>query len=148
MKTSIRKFSLRDYTQVMALWHSCAGVGLTDADSREGIRDFLRRNPGLSCVAVKDCQIVGSALCGHDGRRGFIYHLAVAEFARCQGVGRALVEQCLAALRAAGIEKCHIVVYSPNQPGRRFWQRIGWVERTELTLMSKLSLRRPRKPGK
>lgn len=141
MKARIRKLRLADYTQVMALWRSCEGIGLTKADSREGIRDFLRRNPGLSFVAVQDRRIVGSALCGHDGRRGFIYHLAVAPQVRRQGVGRALVEQSLTGLLAIGIEKCHIVVYSRNQPGRRFWRSIGWGERTELTLMSKLSTR-------
>jgi len=139
MKVCIRKLALRDYHQVMALWRSCEGIGLTDADSREGIRSFLRRNPGLSFVAVMNGRVVGSALCGHDGRRGFIYHLAVAPLTRRKGIGRALANRCLSGLRSIGIEKCHIVVYRRNQAGRRFWANAGWVERTELTLMSKLS---------
>jgi putative acetyltransferase len=137
MKASIRKLALGDYDRVMALWRICEGVGLTEADSRDGVRGFLRRNPGLSFVAVAGGQIVGCALCGHDGRRGFIYHLAVAPSARRQGIGRALANRCLSGLRSIGIEKCHIVVFKRNQAGRRFWTNVGWVERTELSLMSK-----------
>lgn len=139
MKASIRKLALRDYDQVIALWRSCEGIGLTDADSREGIRGFLRRNPGLSFVATTNGQVVGCVLCGHDGRRGFIYHLAVAPPARREGIGQALANRCLSGLRSIGIEKCHIVVFRRNRAGRRFWANVGWAERTDLTLMSKLS---------
>ena len=140
MNASIRKLTIRDYDQVRALWRSCEGIGLTGADSQEGIRGFLRRNPGLSFLAVRNGQVVGSALCGHDGRRGFIYHLAVAPSARRQGIGQALANRCLSGLRSIGIERCHIVVFKRNRAGRRFWANVGWVERTELKLMSKLSL--------
>ena len=139
MKAKIRKFTPRDHRQAAALWRSCEGLGLTDSDSYEGIRAFLRRNPGLSFVAERDGQIIGAALCGHDGRRGFIYHLAVASSARREGIGRTLVARCLAKLRPIGISKCHIVVYARNRAGRQFWQQAGWVERTELTLMSRSS---------
>jgi ribosomal protein S18 acetylase RimI-like enzyme len=139
MKAKIRRFTPRDHRQATELWCSCEGLGLTDSDSHEGIRAFLRRNPGLSFVAERDGQIVGTALCGHDGRRGFIYHLAVAPSARREGIGRTLVARCLARLQSIGISKCHIVVYSQNRAGKQFWRQTGWVERTEPTLMSKLS---------
>jgi ribosomal protein S18 acetylase RimI-like enzyme len=137
MKAKIRRFTPRDHRQATELWRSCEGLGLTDSDSYEGIRAFLRRNPGLSFVAESDGQIVGTALCGHDGRRGFIYHLAVAPSARREGIGRTLVARCLARLQSFGISKCHIVVYARNRAGRQFWRQTEWVERTELTLMSK-----------
>lgn len=129
--------SIRDYDKVFALWNACDGVGLAEGDSREGIRAFLRRNPGISFVATSRKKIVGAVLSSHDGRRGFLYHLAVAEGHRRSGVGKALVQRCLDRLEAMGIPKCHIVVFARNRSGRQFWRRIGWVERTELRMMSK-----------
>ncbi len=129
--------SIRDYDEVFALWSQCDGVGLAEGDSREDIRAFLRRKPGLSFVATSGKKIVGAVLSSHDGRRGFLYHLAVAEGHRRSGVGKALVQRCLDGLDALGIPKCHIVVFARNRSGRQFWRRIGWVERTELRMMSK-----------
>jgi len=137
MKAKTRRFTPLDHHQATELWRSCEGLGLTDSDSYEGIRAFLLRNPGLSFVAERGGQIVGAALCGHDGRRGFIYHLAVASSARREGIGRTLISRCLIRLRSIGIPKCHIVVYARNRVGRQFWRAAGWMERTELTLMSK-----------
>jgi ribosomal protein S18 acetylase RimI-like enzyme len=126
-----------DYEGLMALWQNCDGMGLSDADSRDGISGFLERNPGLSFVAVIRGEIVGTSLCGHDGRRGFIYHLAVAGGHRRRGLARQLVEQSLAALEARGIRKCHIVVFADNVDGRGFWERIGWEKRDDLVMMSR-----------
>jgi len=139
LKTTFRPFTLRDYERALQLWQSCDGLGLTEADSRDGIATFLRRNHGLSTVAEQDDRLLGAALCGHDGRRGFIYHLAVAPEGRRQGIGRALVERCLLGLQKKGIHKCHVVVYARNRVGQKFWEAIGWVGRKELRLMSKPS---------
>jgi GNAT superfamily N-acetyltransferase len=88
-----------DYDAVLALWQRCEGVGLTPSDSREAVRAYLIRNPGLSFVARQDGKIVGAVLCGHDGRRGYLYHLAVAPENRHQGLGRAIVDACLSGWR-------------------------------------------------
>src|SRR5271154_5438166 len=84
-----------DYDEVIALWQRCEGVGLTPSDSREAVHSFLVRNPALSLVARHAGQIVGAVLCGHDGRRGYIYHLAVSPEHRQQGIGKAIVNECL-----------------------------------------------------
>ena len=84
-----------------------------------------------------ETQLVGAVLCGHDGRRGYMHHLAVQTAYRRQGIGQALVEHCLARLKAAGIDKCHIFVYSANQAGQAFWKKTGWVLRANLVLMSR-----------
>ena len=137
MKPTLRPFRLADYSAVFVLWQASEGVGLSEADSREGIRDFLRRNRGLSFVAEAGGQIVGSVLAGHDGRRGFLYHLAVAKaWQRC-GLGRKLVSVALDQLKARGIPKCHIVVFAKNTAAQKFWRRIGWLDRTDLRIMSK-----------
>lgn len=136
MKTTIRKMTIRDYDEVFALWSVSDGVGLAEGDSRADIRKFVRRNPGLSFVAAEAKQILGAILASHDGRRGFLYHLAVVPGQRRKGIGRRLVTRALSALKSAGIPKCHIVVLSRNRSGLRFWRAIGWEERTNLCLMS------------
>jgi putative acetyltransferase len=127
---------VQDYDEVLALWQTSEGVGLSDADSEESIGLYLARNPDISFVARDGEHLVGAVLCGHDGRRGYIHHLAVSESHRRQGLGRALVERCLSALRRAGIGKCHIFVFAANQDTIAFWKGIGWTQRVELVMMS------------
>jgi len=136
MPLNIQIMTLDDYEQITALWSSSAGVGLSVADNKENIARYLERNPGLSFVALDADQLVGAALCGHDGRRGYIHHLAVEQPHRLQGIGKALVTRCLTALRAAGIDKCHLFVFTANQNAQSFWNEVGWSHRTDLVVMS------------
>src|SRR5262245_12448523 len=114
MTVQITVMTASDYDEVHALWQRCEGVGLSPSDSRDGVEGFLKRNPDLSLVARHEKSIVGAVLCGHDGRRGYLYHLAVAPPYRNQGLGRKLVETCLERLAGAGILKATIVVYGHN----------------------------------
>ena len=136
MSIVIREMAAQDYDEVLALWRASEGVGLSDADSEESIARYLDRNPGLSFVARDGEHLVGAVLCGHDGRRGYVHHLAVSEPHRRQGLGRTLVERCLSALRRAGIAKCHIFVFADHQATIAFWKSIGWTQRMELIMMS------------
>lgn len=136
MSVVIREMTIQDYDAVLTLWQTSQGVGLSDTDSQESATGYLERNPGLSFVSLDGEHLVGAVLCGHDGRRGYIHHLAVSESHRRQGLGRALVERCLAALRLAGIDKCHIFVFADNQDTIAFWKSIGWTQRVELVMMS------------
>jgi ribosomal protein S18 acetylase RimI-like enzyme len=133
---TIRTFRIDDYDGARALWVASKGIGLDESDSRDRIEVFLTRNPGLSFVADLDGAIVGAVLCGQDGRRALVYHLAVAEERRRQGVGAALVRACLESLRAQGIRKCHIMVFGDNHEALRFWKHVGAKERTDLVLSS------------
>lgn len=126
-----------DYDEVYALWSSLPGIGLSQADARENITAFLERNPGLSFVARQTGQLCGTVLGGHDGRRGYLHHLAVHPQYRHQHIGTQLAERCLAGMRAAGIQRCHIFVFQDNQDARRFWESIGWFKRGDLVLMSR-----------
>jgi ribosomal protein S18 acetylase RimI-like enzyme len=76
-------------------------------------------------------------MCGHDGRRGFLYHLAVLPEYRRHGLGTQLVERCLAALAAQGILKCNGLVYVDNDDGQEFWRRGGWFHRSDLILFQR-----------
>ena len=136
MNVSIRPMVMDDYAAVRNLWEACEGVGLSDADQPEALSAYLDRNPGMSCIALWKGQIVGTALCGHDGRRGYLNHLAVTPQHRRQGIARRLVAHCLDALQQIGIAKCHLFIFSTNAEGRNFWRHVGWQLRSDLAVAS------------
>lgn len=134
----IRLMDISDYEAVYALWLSCKGMGLNDIDdSRDGIEKYLKRNPS-TCFVATDCgQIVGVILSGNDGRRGFIHHTAVSPSRRCEGIGRALVDTALNALKAEGISKIALVVFERNKDGNAFWEKCGFESRSDLVYRNK-----------
>ena len=134
---SLREMIIIDYDRVLTLWQRTPGMGLSDADSREGIHAFLERNPGMSFVCEEGERLIGTILCGHDGRRGYIYHLAVDEAHRKRGIGRQLTQLSLDALLRVGITKCHLFVYRDNKEAELFNDRMGWQKRTTLDIFSK-----------
>ena len=133
----IRVMSPVDYDAVIALWRATEGLGLSVADERDAVAAYLARNPGMSFVAIAGPTIVGAVLCGHDGRRGTLHHLAVTPAWRRRGIGRALVDASLAQLTAAGIAKCNLFLYSHNATGREFWRQNGWSAREDLVLVQR-----------
>ena len=130
---TIRNMISEDYDQVYALWLSCRGMGLNNIDdSKAGIETFLRRNPETCFVASEKEQLIGVILTGHDGRRGYIYHMAVSPEHRHMGVGRQLVAASLDSLKKQGIIKACLVAYDRNQDGNAFWESMGFAKRTDL----------------
>jgi len=87
-------------------------------------------------VARDGEKLVGAVLCGNDGRRGYLYHLAVAMDYQHLGIGKILTEKVLSALKEQGIQKCHIFVIAENLEGMRFWQKMGWKKRDDIIVMS------------
>ena len=122
---TIRAMTMDDYEQVYELW-ACMRRPRNKDDSRESVQRFLQRNPGLSVVAEANGKVVGAALCGHDGRRGFLYRVAVDPTQRRMGLGQAMVQACLAALQQEGISVCAIDVFTSNNEGRAFWPAQGF----------------------
>ncbi|MGA1979800.1 MAG: GNAT family N-acetyltransferase [Sedimentisphaerales bacterium] len=134
----IIELTIKNYEEVLSLWQSTEGVGLDkDSDTKERIGIYLQRNPGLSFAAFEKGKVIGAVLCGHDGRRGYLHHLTVAEAHRNKGNGTALVDKVISKLRMLGIRKCNIFVFADNAGGQEFWKRNGWTERTDLKVMSK-----------
>lgn len=136
MPIHLRPFTISDYAQARSLWEATPGVGLSAADAREPIDAFLRRNPGTCFVAVDGDALIGTILCGHDGRRGLIHHLVTATSHRRQGIATLLLKHGLQALRDAGIDKCHLLVFRSNDAGLAFWRASAAQERVELALFS------------
>lgn len=126
MNYMIREMRIDDYEDVYRLWEQTEGLTLEESDSREDIEIYLRRNQGLCFVVCSDDRIVGTVLCGHEGRRGILRHLAVKRKSRDQGIARALVNKCLSSLANQGIKKCNTFVLDKNVWGRRFWEHMGW----------------------
>lgn len=130
---TVRSMQIEDYDQVYALWMTIHGFSIrTIDDSREGVERFLKRNPGISVVAEMDGRVVGAILCGHDGRRGCLYHVCVHEDYRMHGIGRAMVVHCMNALQQEGINKVSLIAFTKNDIGNTFWKQIGWTKREDL----------------
>jgi hypothetical protein len=105
MQADIFEFAITDYQNVISLWKNCEGIGLSRADSKDSMEAYLKRNPGMSFVAIYQNEIIGAVLCGHDGRRG--------------------------------IQKCHLFIFDSNLEGIRFWEKIGWIRREDIGVVSK-----------
>ena len=132
----LRELTRADLPEVHALWARCEGLGDGPGDSAPALENFLLRNPGLSPVALDDGELVGVALCGHDGRRGFLYRVAVAPSHRRRGIARALAVRAFDALRAAGIARGMLFILADNEEAQAFWQSVGAKRRDALELWS------------
>ena len=112
MNITIRPMTIDDYDEVFAMWQITSKRALSSADERSQIARYLRRNEGLSQVAVADGRIVGTVLAGHDGRRGFIHHMAVLPDYRRR--------------------RC----YQNNETGQKFWSDFGFMKRDDVFVFS------------
>lgn len=129
----IRTMTLKDYDKVYELWSGIKGFGLrTVDDSRGGVEMFLNRNPATSVVAEEDGKIIGSILCGHDGRRGCMYHVCVAEGYRKHGIGQKMALEAMKRLKEEGINKVSLIAFKSNAVGNEFWNKVGWTFRDDL----------------
>ncbi len=129
----VRTMTIEDYEGVYGLWMSIKGFAMRSIDdSKAGVERFLRRNPDTSVVAVEDGKIVGAILCGHDGRRGCMYHVCVHADYRMKGIGREMVVFAMEALKREHISKISLIAFTANDVGNAFWNRIGWTKREDL----------------
>lgn len=130
---NIRAMALEDYEKVHDLWMTIKGFRIRSIDdSKEGVERFLKRNPGTSVVCEMDDKIVGAILCGHDGRRGCLYHVCVDPAYRLQGIGKGMVVFAMEALRKEQINKVSLIAFTQNDIGNAFWKEIGWTKREDL----------------
>ena len=129
----VRTMTIEDYQGVHDLWMTIKGFAIRSIDdSREGVERFLKRNPATSVVAEENGEIVGSILCGHDGRRGCLYHVCVREDCRMRGIGKSMVVRCMEELEKVKISKVSLIAFTENDIGNAFWKEIGWTKREDL----------------
>jgi N-acetylglutamate synthase len=136
MSIEIRDFAPYNVAEVLELWGRTPGIVLRDVDAPKPLTAYLARNPGLSFIAVDGSSVVGAILCGTDGRRGYVQHLAVARSHRGQGIGRQLAMRAVEAFAMAGADKCHLMLLADNVAAAEFWRRVGWQDRPDIRLMS------------
>lgn len=129
---NVIEMTLAHYDQVIDLMRRSSGVAIRDADSREATKRYLERNPSLSYVAVTDDTVIGCAMCGHDGRRGYLQHVVVDPAYRGQEIAHQMVMRCLDGLEALGIFKTHIDVFKTNDVANAYWTRRGWKKRDDI----------------
>ncbi|WP_054635773.1 GNAT family N-acetyltransferase [Thalassobacillus sp. C254] len=132
----IRTFTINDYEEVYELWEHAEGVVLGSSDTKERIHMYLIRNPDLSVVASEGGRIIGALLAGHDGRRGYLHHLAVHPDWQRNGLGKSLTEEALKRLREDEIEKCHVFVLNDNEKSDKFCESIGFSKQTHFHVNS------------
>lgn len=134
----IREFVAADYKHAVDFWSTVDGIALNESDTKEAIVALLDRNPGFGAIATDSTGVVvGAVLCGHNGRAGSLYHLAVAKEFRGRGLGRRLVEFCFSKLAEAKIPRCNIFVYTDNNLGNKFWIKNGWNDPTTWKVLQK-----------
>lgn len=133
LDVKIRVMKLSDYEGVHDLWMSIHGFGIRSIDdSKEGVEKFIKRNPNTSVVAVEGDRIIGAILCGHDGRRGTLYHVCVAEDKRQHGIGSKMADFALEQLKKEGINKATLIAFTSNTVGNAFWKHYGFDFREDL----------------
>ena len=130
---TVRAMQMEDYPLIYTLWTGIEGFGIRSIDdSKEGVERFLKRNPETSIVAEAEGEIIGTILCGHDGRRGCFYHVCVKQGFRKQGIGKAMAVAAMKALQAQQINKVCLIAFLDNQVGNQFWKSVGWTFRNDL----------------
>jgi ribosomal protein S18 acetylase RimI-like enzyme len=135
----IREFRFpADYQPVYNLWEAMEkGVRVGRSDTRAEIEKKIARDPDLFLVAEIDEIIVGSVIGGFDGRRGLIYHLAVAKAFRERGIGSQLLHEVEARLRAKGCLKSYLMVTPDNEEAAHYYERHGWHHMDYVVLYGK-----------
>lgn len=134
----IKVMSIDDYWNLFAMWENTPNMGLRSLDdSKEGIAAFLKRNPKTNFVAYEGKRLVGAILCGHDGRRGYIYHTVVLPEYRNRKIASSLVDIAVKALQEEGITRVCLNVMESNEQGKKFWLAKGWEKKDFLGFYSK-----------
>jgi ribosomal protein S18 acetylase RimI-like enzyme len=132
----IREFKIEDYSTVRDLWYT-AGLILRPGDELEDVKLKLQRDPELFLVAEHDQEVVGTVMGGWDGRRGWIYHLAVRPENQRKGIGVGLVREVERRLVAKGAKKVNAQVYKWNERSSEFFKAIGYEAQPDLIMIGK-----------
>jgi ribosomal protein S18 acetylase RimI-like enzyme len=135
----IREFHYpEDYPAAQLLWENAGpGIQLRRSDDPDEIQKKLQRDPELFLVAETDGKMLGTVVGGFDGRRGMVYHLAVAELSRKQGIGELLMDELERRLKVKGCIRCYLLVTVENESAMRFYEKRGWVHMKNVHTYSK-----------
>ncbi|EJF01651.1 GNAT family N-acetyltransferase [Liquorilactobacillus mali] len=128
-----RKMTINDYEQALALWERTPGMNLQSLDNtRAGIKRVIDRNPDLCFIAEEQGIVIATILGATDGRKGYFYHVAVAESFQHQQIGKNLISKVLEEFRLKNIEKVGLFTVKDNSEGQKFWEHLGFKERPDI----------------
>ncbi len=136
MGSTIRNIYLEDYDAINDFWRKIDGIELAELENKQNFEFFLKRNEGMSFLAVEHEELIGTCLGSHNGRRGFLNHLAVAQSHRRKGIGKMLVQKCMEILQAEGIKRIYIFLAKENVEAQSFWEHIGWSQYDQYLMMT------------
>ncbi|WP_220272081.1 GNAT family N-acetyltransferase [Helicobacter didelphidarum] len=132
---NVRIMNIHDYQKVLSLWKSIEGFYIRSIDdSFEGMSKFLERNPSTNVVALQGDEIIGSILCGYDGRCAYFYHVCVKKEHRHKQIGKRMVDFVIQELQNIGATHINLVAFKSNEAGNLFWQELHWTLKEELNL--------------
>jgi len=135
-RLQIHEFQMKDYSEIVQLWKA-AGLVIRPGDDAGGVRRKLLRDPDLFLTALMGEEIVGCIIGGWDGRRGWIYHLAVKPSHQRQGIATALLTEVETRLAEKGAEKVNAQIYESNEKSRKFFKKHGYETHTDLVMVGK-----------
>jgi len=130
LKYRIVEMKLDRYQELIDFWKSTEGLWTSDDDSYENLQIYFKRNTHLNFVALYENSIIGTIKCGHDGRRGYLRHVAVKKEFRRQGIAQKLINKSVEGLKAKGITDDRVMVFvlDTNKAALKFWKHIGFEE--------------------
>lgn len=118
-----------DIEQVLKLWNNIFGSSFLESSvTQEELIAYLKKNPEASSVAcTEDGKVIGALLCGNDGIRGFIYHIAIYEEYRVNEISKSLLDRSLSKLKEVGIKTGFIFTQNNSHDMDVTFNSIGWV---------------------
>ena len=131
----IENFTIENYENVVQLWKK-TDLTITSSDSREEIKRMLEWNPEFLLITKIDEKVIGVVMGGFDGRRGYVHHLAIDPKYQKKGFGRLLIDELMKRFREKKIHKVHLFIEKRNKGVISFYQKLGWVMRNDLVMMS------------
>jgi N-acetylglutamate synthase len=141
MNYIIREMTNDDHEELYSFWKSIEGLKMDESDYQDNFNSFLIRNPNLNYVVIHEKQIIGTIKCGHDGRRGYISHLAVNKKYQKYGIAKKLYNICIEELKKQSVLKCNLYILGSNKSAYTFWQHNGWKELEHDFIMLQKTLR-------
>jgi ribosomal protein S18 acetylase RimI-like enzyme len=139
MDYHFRDFSIeKDYDAVIELWnHSGAGLTVGKSDEPNELKKYLDRSPGLFIVAESGRQLIGTVLGGFDGRRAFIYHLAVDQLYQKQGIASAMLHEMENRFKQRGVCRYYLFVKKINDNAIQFYEEQEFEDLNYLRVFAK-----------
>ncbi|NIS83174.1 MAG: GNAT family acetyltransferase [Anaerolineales bacterium] len=138
MRLEIRPYKRTDEREVIGLWRTVFPNAPAHNDPGDDIRSKLRIQPELFFVALADGRIVGSAMSGFDGHRGWVYYVAVHPEYRRLGIGSALMEKVEASLIEIGCPKLNLQIRADNADVQSFYASLGYRVEERISMGKRL----------